>query len=93
MPLSLIEAMSAGLPWIATDRGGTRELMQASSCSEIVSHEASLAELRAAFERCVARIRSNQASRASQRAAYESRFLPSAVGDLWVAEFFSKGVA
>ena len=26
MPLSLIEAMSAGLPWIATDRGGTREM-------------------------------------------------------------------
>ena len=26
MPLSLIEGMAAGLPWIATDRGGTREL-------------------------------------------------------------------
>ena len=26
MPLSLIEATSAGLPWVASDRGGTREI-------------------------------------------------------------------
>jgi glycosyltransferase involved in cell wall biosynthesis len=84
MPLSLIEAMSAGLPWIATDRGGTRELAVSPSNCVVVPHPASDAVLRDAVIELKTRIQNRTTSRVEQRKAYDKNFSPSVVGNRWM---------
>lgn len=84
MPLSLIEAMSAGLPWIATDRGGTRELAVSAPNCVVVSHPASDTDLRNAVIELGDRIRNGTTSRVAQREAYDRNFSPSVVGRRWM---------
>lgn len=84
MPVSLIEAMSAGLPWIATDRGGTRELAISQSNSTVVPHLASDNTLRAAVDELAWRIRTGTTSRVAQRRAFDYYFAPATVGARWL---------
>jgi capsular polysaccharide biosynthesis protein/glycosyltransferase involved in cell wall biosynthesis len=83
MPLSLIETMSAGLPWIATDRGGTREIALAPANCVILDHPCTVESALAGVAELVRRLRTGQTSRLSQRAAYESRFAPEVVSRQW----------
>ncbi len=84
MPLSLIEAMSAGLPWIASDRGGTRELARSSINCELINNPHDLDELLRATLALAARLRSGQTSRLAQRAIYDTHFAPEVVSGLWL---------
>jgi len=84
MPLGLIEAMSAGLPWIATDRGGTREIGVSKSNCIVVPHPATDATLRHAVDELSGRIRNGTTSRLVQRAAYDGYFSPDVVGARWL---------
>ncbi|ACB76532.1 glycosyltransferase family 4 protein [Opitutus terrae] len=83
MPLSLIEATSAGLPWIATDRGGTRELAVSPENALVVAHPATLPDLRAAVRAMADRIRQGQTSRIAQRLVYDGLFSPPVVSEAW----------
>lgn len=85
MPLTLIEGMSAGLPWIATDRGGTRELAISPADSVVVPAPASLPELRQRVRELADRILAGTTSRRRQRHHYDEHFAPSIVADLWLA--------
>ena len=85
MPLSLIEGMSAGLPWIATDRGGTRELAVSPADSLLAPAASSLMQLGGSVRVLADRIRSGATSRRRQRAGYEQFFAPPAVATLWLA--------
>lgn len=87
MPLSLIEGMSAGLPWIATDRGGTRELATSPADSEVVPAGATLAEIGDHVRRLADRIRTGGTSRLRQRAGYDAVFAPPTVARRWL-DFF-----
>jgi glycosyltransferase involved in cell wall biosynthesis len=87
MPLSLIEGMSAGLPWIATDRGGTRELAMSPADSLVAAADASLSELGGNARAMADRILAGTTSRPRQRANYDEQFAPSIVADLWL-DFF-----
>ena len=84
MPLSLIEAMSAGLPWIATDRGGTRELATSAADSLVAPASASLPELSNRVRALADRILAGTTSRQRQRSHYDQRFAPPVVADLWL---------
>jgi len=84
MPLSLIEAMSAGCPWIATDRGGTRELALSPANAIVVPHPADDAALRAAVLDLAGRIREGRTSRRVQREAYDAHFSPAVVAARWL---------
>jgi glycosyltransferase involved in cell wall biosynthesis len=74
MPLSLIEAMAAGLPWVATDRGGTRELAVASRNCEVIPVDATFHEIKNRTLALIARIRTGQTSSADQRRVYDEYF-------------------
>ncbi|MEO6568741.1 MAG: glycosyltransferase [Opitutaceae bacterium] len=87
MPLSLIEAMSAGLPWIATDHGGTRELATSPMNSVVASPRPTLAELATDVRVLASRISAGQTSRIAQRAVYDKTFAPPVVAALWL-DFF-----
>jgi glycosyltransferase involved in cell wall biosynthesis len=84
MPLSLIESMAAGLPWVASARGGTPELGESAENCELVTRPESYEECRAATLRLATRIRSGETSRAAQRAVWEARFAPPRVRAQWV---------
>jgi glycosyltransferase involved in cell wall biosynthesis len=83
MPLSLIEAMSAGLPWIATDRGGTREIGVSEANRILVGPSPSEDELAAAVRIMSDRIRQGITSRVEQRRAYDEVFSPAVVSHAW----------
>lgn len=83
MPLSLIEAMSAGLPWIASDRGGTRELARdPANCILVADPADPSAVLRDTLE-LVRRLRAGETSRLRQRAAYNAHYAPEVVAAKW----------
>ncbi len=92
MPLSLIEAMSAGLPWVASDRGGTRELARSPLNCELINNPHDPAELLHATESLAARIRCGQTSRLAQRAVYDTHFAPEVVSGLWLGYFENPAV-
>jgi glycosyltransferase involved in cell wall biosynthesis len=83
MPLSLIEAMSAGLPWIATDRGGTREMAVDPANAIVVPAPASLNALAVAVRDMADRIRAGRTSRSAQRRVYDEFFSPAVVSGAW----------
>ncbi len=85
MPLSLIEGMSAGLPWIATDRGGTRELAVSPPDAVVVEHPADHRALREGVLELERRIRDGGTSRLAQRRAYDTHFAPEVVTRRWLA--------
>lgn len=93
MPLSLIEAMSAGLPWVATDRGGTREIALSPENAIVAEQPHSLATLASAVARLAARIRRGATSRVAQRAAYDRTFAPGVVADAWCGFFENRALA
>jgi glycosyltransferase involved in cell wall biosynthesis len=90
MPLSLIEGMAAGLPWIATDRGGTRELAVSPDDCLVVPATASRTQLAGHVRALADRILAGTTSRRRQRAAYDTRFAPAVVARRWL-EFFQAG--
>ena len=83
MPLSLIEAMSAGLPWIATDRGGTREIAVSEPNCLVIEPSPSLDVLAAAVRTMADRIRAGVTSRREQRKSYDRVFSPPVVSHAW----------
>lgn len=84
MPLSLIETMSAGVPWIATDRGGTRELALSSADCLVLQPGLDADELYAPLRAFLDTIKSGQTSRLRQRAAYDSFLEPERVAAQWL---------
>jgi glycosyltransferase involved in cell wall biosynthesis len=89
MPLSLIEGMSAGLPWIATDRGGTRELATSGEDCLVLSGAATLPEITSGVRALAGRIRTHGTSRCRQRAVYDSTFAAPVAAGLWLNSFQS----
>lgn len=83
MPLSLIEAMSAGLPWIATDRGGTREIARAPANCVVLDHPCTVENALPGVVEFVRRLRAGETSRLAQRAVYDAHFAPEIVSRLW----------
>ena len=88
MPLSLIEGLAAGLPWIGTDRGGTRELAVPGSDSVLAPAGASLTELGGSVRLLADRIRAGTTSRRRQRLLYDQQFAPPVVAQRWF-DFFT----
>jgi glycosyltransferase involved in cell wall biosynthesis len=82
VPVSLIEAMSAGKPWISTAQGGIPELAHDPGSCAIVS----LDDYDGVVNACLAmsrRIQAAQFDREGQRAFYRSRFGKEALLPKW----------
>jgi glycosyltransferase involved in cell wall biosynthesis len=90
MPLSLIEAMSAGLPWIATDRGGTREMAVSEPNCMVVDPSPTEDALAAAVRMLADRIRQGITSRVEQRITYDRHFSPPVVTHSWCSYLESR---
>ena len=84
MPLSLIEAMSSGLPWIATNRGGTRELALAENNYEMLKVDFSYQDAKAAVKKLANNIITGLSSREAQQAVYNHNFSRRHVAANWL---------
>lgn len=91
-PISLIEGMAAGLPWIATDQGGTRELMWSPSNCRLIGSASEYFEAKRAVLELAEAIRSGQTSFVAQRQAYDDNLAPATVGERWM-EFLAEDAA
>jgi glycosyltransferase involved in cell wall biosynthesis len=87
MPLSLIEGMAAGLPWIATDRGGTRELAGSPADCLVVPAIVAPAELAGHVRALADRILAGLTSHRRQRHHYDVNFAPAIVARQWLDYF------
>lgn len=83
MPLSLIESMSAGLPWVASDRGGTRELALSRENCVLVDNPRDVNAVLACTLELAGRIRGGRTSRQAQRRVYDENFAPTVVAQRW----------
>jgi glycosyltransferase involved in cell wall biosynthesis len=84
LPLSLMEVMGAGKPWIATAAGGIPELAHDPSCCVLVGLE----DYEHVVNVCLAmeaRIRAGQIDHAAQQAFYEARLGDRALLSRWLA--------
>ncbi len=84
MPLSLIEAMSSGLPWIATDRGGTRELAVSEYNYELLMPDFTYEEAKTAVQRLVINIQKRLSNRNKQKSAFMTHFSRDSVASSWM---------
>jgi glycosyltransferase involved in cell wall biosynthesis len=84
LPLSLMEVMGAGKPWIATPEGGIPELAHDPACCVLVGLE----DYERVVSECLAmeaRIRNGQIDHAGQQAFYEARLGDRALLTRWLA--------
>jgi glycosyltransferase involved in cell wall biosynthesis len=81
-PLSLIEGLSAGLPFLATDRGGVSELACSPVC-RLLPPDFDDARLVAELSAFSVSLRASLADAAEIRAFYDANFLPARVAGMW----------
>lgn len=91
MPLSLIEAMGAGLSWVATDKGGTRELSFEENNVEIIPNNAPYPTVLVRICKIVQRVTMCRTSRKSQRKVYDLFFASDASAETWISLFKTYG--
>lgn len=89
MPLTLLEAMSGGLPWIGTNRGGTAELAISSNNTLVVASDSEYSMFASAVLTMAERIHHGETSRSGQRKVYDSHFSPRVVSGVWM-DYFEK---
>jgi glycosyltransferase involved in cell wall biosynthesis len=83
LPISLLEAMSAGLPWLATDRGGIPDIACDPQSTRVISATSSYEEAKAAVIAFAKDIRSGLVTKTAQKELYASRFSAVALRAAW----------
>jgi len=92
IPISLLEAMAAGKPWIATAQGGIPELVHDTDACVLVS----LDDYEAVVSACLAmsqRIRAGAIDGAGQRAFYRAQFSRDVLLSRWESLLFGESVS
>jgi glycosyltransferase involved in cell wall biosynthesis len=86
-PISLMEAMGAGLPWVAAPRGGIGEMAPSPADAELLPGDAALETFVVACRRLADRILRGETDPARIRAHYEKEFAPERVTEQWLRFF------
>jgi glycosyltransferase involved in cell wall biosynthesis len=74
LPIALLEVMSAGLPWLATDRGGVPDIACDPLATRVIPTAATYPEVKAAVLALATDIRAGRVSRTAQKALYADTF-------------------
>ncbi len=83
LPISLLEVMSAGVPWLATDKGGIPDIACDPVSTRIIAAGATYQEIKNAVLLMVNDIKSGKISRAKQTALYRNEFSAAALVKQW----------
>jgi glycosyltransferase involved in cell wall biosynthesis len=87
LPLTLMEVMGAGIPWIASDRGGIRDLVVDSGSTILLPAGFGYAEALAATLRLADSIKSGGIDSKKLRQVYAEKFNPDKVTREWLRVF------
>mgnify|MGYP006267647235 CR=1 FL=1 len=91
LPISLIEATGAGLPWIASDRGGIRELGGIEKATILLSPSPSYEECLSACRQMADDIKCGNINNRKMIELYENRFATNILMENWLQTLGSKG--
>ena len=83
-PISLMEAMCAGLPWVSAPRGGIAEMAPSPFDAELVPGDVTLENFTVACRALADRILRGETNSDRIRAHYEAEFAPERVTDQWL---------
>lgn len=87
LPITLMEVMGAGIPWIASDRGGIRDLVVDSRSTILLTAGFSYDEALVATFRLAESIKSGGIDSRKLRQAYDEKFHPTGITRHWLRIF------
>lgn len=87
LPLTLLESMSAGIPWIASDRGGIRDLVVDSTSTVLLRDGFGYPEAVTASRHLADSIKSGATAPEELRRAYNEKFHPEKLTRDWLGMF------
>lgn len=83
LPVSLLEAMSAGLPWLSTDKGGIPDIACDPQATRVIPATFTYEDAKAAVMAFAKDIRSGLVTKTAQKELYASRFSAVALRSAW----------
>ncbi|UOG73697.1 glycosyltransferase family 4 protein [Hymenobacter tibetensis] len=83
LPIALLEVMSAGLPWLATDRGGVPDIACDPMATRVIPTTASYEEVKNAVLTLATDIQTGRVSRSAQKALYAETFSAKVLVKRW----------
>ncbi|RZK52215.1 MAG: glycosyltransferase family 1 protein [Hymenobacter sp.] len=83
LPIALLEVMSTGLPWLATDRGGVADIACDPLATRVIPMTSTYPEIKAAVLALAADIRAGRVSRTAQKALYATTFSSQVLVQRW----------
>lgn len=83
LPVSLLECMGAGVPWLATDRGGISDIAIDNYATRLLKKNSSYLEIKDAVKKLAKDIREERISRKKQIELYEMKFSKKIVVKQW----------
>jgi len=86
LPICLLEAMSAGLPWLATDRGGIADIALDPASTRLIAADADYSAIKVAVLAFADDIRNGKVSRTGQVDLYKRKFSAPALVSQWRQE-------
>ena len=87
LPICLLEAMSAGLPWLATDKGGLRDIACDPYTTRVIPASSSYEEIKKAVSSMVSDLKKGKIPSTSQMELYSSNFSASSIISKWQNAF------
>ena len=83
LPISLLEVMSAGLPWIATDIGGIRDIATDDRTTRVIPPNSDDAIIKAAILSLASDIKNGFVSTEKQKLLYQQRYSARVLINQW----------
>ncbi len=87
LPICLLEAMSAGLPWLATNRGGIADIVSDHYSTRLIAANADYALIKKEMLSFINDINENKLSRENQINLYNNKFSSEALASQWKKAF------
>ena len=83
LPICLLEGMSAGLPWLSTDKGGIADIVCSSYSTKVIPSDANYSEIKESVLHFARNIEAGLTSDGIQIELYERKFSSHALIKLW----------
>jgi len=87
LPICLLEAMSAGLPWLATDKGGIPDIAIDPNSTRVISENSDYDEIKTAVKSFANDISRGDVSKVAQQELYMKKFSAAALTKRWLSAF------
>lgn len=87
LPICLLEAMSAGLPWLATDKGGITDIASDPVSTRVIAATSDYSTIKEAVKSFAADLLDGKVSKVAQQQLYIDKFSATALTGRWLDAF------